>query len=233
MKLCKSGNLSKAVKTLSAQTHGVRVAGTRDSFDKLVLKHPNAGPNPLTAEQCAIMASFNISNNDDIEIIEANEILIESIIRDFKNGVCHGLDHLRPEHLKQLFGSFDTNDNVRAFRNALTDFIQAIINADIPNDVQFIFRDYELVAIPKNDLDIRPIGLRNIYKKVAMSIVMRNNALKELNANIFGNAPICLSPRGTEAIAIMTFVGSAIIPLKRLYEISQRFFWICSRVPPK
>jgi hypothetical protein len=63
-----------------------------------------------------------------------------------------------------------------------------------------------------------------------MSIVMRNNALKELNANIFGNTQMCLSPRGTEAIAIAFRASNELYPqLDKLFFDGDNGFNKCNR----
>ena len=168
-KLSKAGNLSKAVKLISSTNH-VRVAGTENSRKKLRLKHPIEGLNNLTPMQVNQLNSFRQENNNDIELIEANEFIIEDIIRESKNCKSHGLDHFRAEHLKQLYFMFDcTSLDVMAFRSSFTDLITAIINGRVPLEAQFFFQGFELIAIPKGekpardpDSDVRPIGLQSM-----------------------------------------------------------------------
>ena len=44
---CKRGNLSKGVNLVTSMSH-LSIAGSSDSFEKLPLRHPSAGPSSLT-----------------------------------------------------------------------------------------------------------------------------------------------------------------------------------------
>ena len=155
--------LSKGVKLVTSMSQ-LNITGSTDSFEKLVLKHPSAGPSNLSIAQCAQMASFHNSVNSDNQVIEATDDILEKVIRELSNGTSHGADHLRAEHLKQLYNFYDnTSSNVTDFRECFKNIITAIINGRVPIDVQHFFRDFELIAIPKNLHDVRPIGLQNIF----------------------------------------------------------------------
>ena len=108
-----------------------------------------------------------------------------------KRMVKHGFDRMRHEHLKALFGSAFQNDPVEAeFRAVYTKVINRIINGDMPSAVMPLFRDIELIAIPKAGNDIRPIGVNNLDRKVAAAAC--NVVLRDLSREHFEGLQYCM-----------------------------------------
>ena len=104
VKLCRLGNLSKAVKTLSS-SNKEKISENTDSTAKLRLKHPSAGPCTLTPSQSESLASFpsaNIEAIDPDDDIRASDENIEKFLLKASAGTAHNFDHFRVEHLKQL-----------------------------------------------------------------------------------------------------------------------------------
>ena len=103
LKLCRLGNLSKAVKNLSS-SNTERISGTTDSTAKLRLKHPLAGPCNLTQSQLESFPSFPLANIEAIDPdddIRASDENIEKFLRKAIAGTTHNFDHFRVEHLKK------------------------------------------------------------------------------------------------------------------------------------
>lgn len=124
-------------------------------------------------------------------------------MRKASAGTAHNFDHFRIEHLKQLWSVFDSQSHdVFEFRASFLAVIDLIIHARIPDEVKVIFRTFDIIALPKNDNDVRPIGLQMLLKKIAMSVVMSHKTMYNFNLNYFKHSQACLTPRGAETIAI-------------------------------
>ena len=114
--------------------------------------------------------------------------------------VAHGIDHLRYEQMKQLWSPYSDDPIVGEFRRIFTEIINKIIQAQIPSGITSIFKDIELLALPKGDDDIRPIGLQLILKKIACSICLKRT--RAFNTAYFKNLQYCMSPFGTESVSL-------------------------------
>ena len=135
--------------------------------------------------------------------IRASDENIEKFLRKAIAGTAHNFDHFRVEHLKQLWSVFDSQSHdVFEFRASFLAVIDLLIHAQIPDEVKVIFRTFDIIALPKNDTDVRPIGLQMLLKKIAMSVVMSHKTMHNFNLNYFKHTQACLTPRGTENIAI-------------------------------
>ena len=68
-----------------------------------------------------------------------------------------------------------------------------------------LYRDIDLVAIPKTSGDIRPIGVNNIDRKIAAAAC--NIAMKDLSGDHFENLQYCLEKNGCEKIVHLFSAG--------------------------
>jgi len=196
MRLAESGEIGKAFKKLKADPR--KIVPNIEILEKLQSKHPEPSPTDLTREQIQAIFEYSPDNDNDIEKIIATESDIQRILWKARSHVAHGIDHTRYEHLKQLF-SVSTNDpNVKEFRKLLTMIINKIIQAQVPDSFATVFKDIELLALPKADDDIRPIGLQFIFRKIAGSVCLKRT--HAFNASHFKELQYCLQPAGAESI---------------------------------
>jgi hypothetical protein len=157
----------------------------------------------LFNEDIQLIYSYDITRDQDVEAIDVESNIIETVSRKSRNLVAHGLDKTRYEHLKKLFGvnipGAQNLPDIAEFRELFTQIIQRIVNADLPASVLPMFKDLESVALPKNDDDIRPVGLQVIYCKIAGTVCQRKTY--QFNKAHFENLQYCTTKSGTEIIS--------------------------------
>jgi hypothetical protein len=170
-RLAEVGEIGKAFKKLKSDRN--RVIPSHDVLSKLKSKFPGPGDTDLTEEQIASIYSYNLDRNDEAEPIVVTSAEIELIILKAKKQVAHGIDHMRYEQLKQLWGPYSNDPTESDFRELFTSIINKIVQAQVPPNIVPIFKDIELLALPKGEEDIRPIGLQLILKKIACAICLK------------------------------------------------------------
>ena len=155
MKCARAGELSKAM-AVALRERGM-VLSPLETFSKLEAKFPQLESSITDTEFHQIL---NYQLPDDIQRIEVSVAVVANIVRRLKNLVKPGLDKMRNEHLKALFGTFNnsTDPEEAEFRSVYTKIINRLISGDIPQEVACLFRDIDLFAVPKGDsTDVRPI----------------------------------------------------------------------------
>lgn len=200
LRMLKAGEIGKAFNKIKQEKRVL--IPTREIFNKLREKHPDAVDNAITEEEKEDIFAYNILRDDDVVPIDIQISQIESILSKSHNLISHGLDKTRFEHLKILFATNDTEAENKAdvmeFRKLFTDIIQRISRGNLPENIWPIFRDFETIALPKNDSDIRPIGLQLIYRKIAGKALQMATA--QFNEEYFKDIQYCNKKAGTENI---------------------------------
>ena len=197
-RLAEVGEIGKAFKKLKSDRN--RVIPSHDVLSKLKSKFPGPGDTDLTEEQIASIYSYNLDRNDEAEPIVVTSAEIELIILKAKKQVAHGIDHMRYEQLKQLWGPYSNDPTESDFRELFTSIINKIVQAQVPPNIVPIFKDIELLALPKGEEDIRPIGLQLILKKIACAICLKRT--NEFNKDYFKSLQYCMSPLGVESVSL-------------------------------
>ena len=197
-RLAEVGEIGKAYKKLKSDRN--RIIPSQEVLTKLHSKFPIPGITDLSDDQIASISSYHLEHNENVEPIIANIAEIEAILIKSKNKVAHGLDHMRYEQLKQLWAPYSNNPSEGEFRNLFTSIINKIIQAQIPPSIVPIFQDIELLALPKGEEDIRPIGLQLILKKIACAICLKRTTA--FNKEYFKSLQYCMSPLGTESVSL-------------------------------
>ena len=189
-----NGQLSKAMNVISR---------SRVSFDPssmpvkqlLEEKHPQHNY-PITEEEMEILRSFKVQEEHKI-FVDGMEI--RRIIQNSKKMIRPGLDKLRYEHLKALVGrNVEPSASEIRFTTLFGELVAVILNGDIPESVACVIRDNELIAIPKSDSDIRPIGIGSTIRKVASMVAF--NRLREFNKKYFSKFQYGSNKNGGERI---------------------------------
>ena len=197
-RLAEVGEIGKAFKKLKSDRN--RVIPSQAVLQKLQSKFPCPGETDLTNAQIASIYSYNPELDDDTEPIVVNIAEIETIILKAKKKVAHGIDHMRYEQLKQLWNPYGNDPTEGVFRNLFTSVINKIVQAQVPISIVPIFKDIELLALPKGADDIRPIGLQLILKKIACAICLKRTIA--FNKDYFKSLQYCMSPLGTESVSL-------------------------------
>ena len=153
------------------------------------LKHPEPGDSELDTQTLDSLYNSFLDPDPNFNHITADEAGIENILNRAKKFTASGIDKLRFEHLKILFCCNNikslNNHDVIEFRRLFIILINKIIACDIPEDVKPFFTDNEIIALPKNENDIRPIALQSIYRKIAGKICLL--ATKQINEAFFND----------------------------------------------
>jgi hypothetical protein len=201
MRYVKVGEIGKAFSKLKQDRR--KIVPSREVFRQLQQKHPSPGDSGLSDEEIQSIYDYDITRDEDVEAIRVDANIIESVLRKSRNLVAHGLDKTRYEHLKKLFGvnvpGAHNLPDVAEFRKLFTQVIQRIVNADLPTSVLPMFKDLESIALPKNDEDIRPVGLQVIYRKIAGTVCQSKTY--QFNKEHFQNLQYCTTKSGTEIIS--------------------------------
>ena len=197
-RLAEVGEIGKAYKKLLSDRN--RVIPTQDVLQKLQSKFPIPGNTDLTNDQIASIYSYNPDLDDDTEPIVVSIAEVETIILKAKKKVAHGIDHMRYEQIKQLWNPYHNDPTDGVFRNLFTSVINKIVQGQVPIGIVPIFKDIELLALPKGEEDIRPIGLQLILKKIACAICLKRTTA--FNNEHFNSLQYCMSPLGTESVSL-------------------------------
>ena len=199
-KFAKAGELSKALKVLlRSNSEEMQVEGIEE---KLRSKFPAPTGDDLVDMEALLRHQLS----DDVERIEVPVEKVVFVVGNLKRMVKCGFDKMRHEHLKDLFGkTFQANPEEAEFRTIYTKLINRLINGEIPATVLPLFRDIEVVAIPKKGNDIRPIGINTLDRKIAAAA--SNLVLKDLSREHFKGLQFCMEKNGCEKIVHLFRVG--------------------------
>jgi hypothetical protein len=132
---------------------------------------------------------------------------VRDIIHRRKKLKRPGIDKLRFDHLKILIGYENSeHPGQQEFANLLANICTLIMDGDAPREVYDLLRDNELVAIPKSNNDVRPIGMGSTLRKLCSLILLNSTMMrtdgetKNLNDELFGGRNYGMSRSGCESI---------------------------------
>ena len=175
----------------------VRLACSEDSIATLdeetisVLKSKHPPPHPETDIPPLL--------NDPIPSKSVSEDEVAQAIGSFPNGSAGGPDGLRPQHLKDLT-SASVGRKAKELLQALTSFVNHILNGRTPHFIRSTFFGASLIALHKKDGGIRPIAVGLTLRRLVAKCASRR-VLQSMGSYL---APLQLdfgSPRGAEAAA--------------------------------
>jgi hypothetical protein len=106
-------------------------------------------------------------------IFDLNGFKLRKLVGKKPSKVAPGVDGFRWEHLRALFGQGRPEiPSEEVFADLFTNMLVLLLDVkDVPSDVYKFLRLNKLVAIPKPDDSIRPIGMGSIFRKLCSSIV--------------------------------------------------------------
>ncbi len=149
------GDISGAVRVLSSDD---RIADhTQENIDKLEHKHPDEN------------SDLDKENIQNLEPFDTSTEQIVNAIKHFPISSSGGIDGMRPRHLKDLI-SFSCGDASRMLTSAIAKLINIIRSGEIFADIEHIFYGASLIALAKDNGDIRPIAIGLVWRRLAGKI---------------------------------------------------------------
>ena len=117
---------------------------------------------------------------DDVEVTETFPLKAElkiTQIEDVNEGIKHfplsssgGIDGLRPRHLKDLI-SFTCGESASHLLKAIASLTDLIKAGKISQEIHSIFYGASLIAFDKKKIDVRPIAVGLVWRRLAGKIV--------------------------------------------------------------
>ena len=174
----KEGNFSKATSILLDRTPPTTLS-PEQVFQKLQDKNPTRNDSHFSAAAVQeLLTPLVHAPTSEHLLPDIQYETLFAIIKGKDRGKSAGLDKLRFEHLQDLLGTNFRNGHIRAdmrrFGDSLTDFLNLILNLRIPPDMLSFFTDCQILALPKSQTDVRPIGLTGVYRKLIVSFALRH-----------------------------------------------------------
>ena len=205
-KLISKGQLGKAMNYLSNNLPP-SCLGSEAIVDKLLDKHPHMDWSAYEA----LINDLKGNMDTDVVIPEVDKGMLRSIIRKTKLTVRPGLDKLRYEHVKTLAGySVEPAYDEDRFCELLAQVLTIILRGQTPPVISALLSDNELIALPKSDTDIRPIGIGSTLRKLAALVVM--NRLQSFNKKHFSYLQYGMKSNGMEQIIHNMRVRNSLFP---------------------
>src|SRR6478609_10311348 len=108
--------------------------------------------------------------------------MVKQAIMKFPSGSAGGPDGLRPQHLKDLLSSAG---NEGPFLQAITDFINMLLEGRTPGRVRSIIFGASLLALTKRCGGVRPIAVGYVWRRLASKVACK--AVTPKSVAILGN----------------------------------------------
>ena len=169
-KLVQRGQYSRAMHLLNRQR--APDVAPNIVFDRLATKFPQHSLSTLTPQQLSTLTDFTLLDKTVIEPLQ-----LRRIVQKARSGIKNGMDKLRYEHLQSLVGikPEPTADELD-FCTHLAAICTCIANGDEPRSVSYFLSDSELIGIPKDANDVRPIGIGSVLRKIVCKHLVQHNA---------------------------------------------------------
>jgi hypothetical protein len=140
------------------------------------------------------------------------------ICQKSKKGARPGIDGLRYEHVHQLVGNtVEAQDYEYQLVSKLGEILSIIASGAAPEEVYTFLRNNEVVAIPKANNDVRPIGMGCTYRKLASKYLLMQ--MRTFNEKHFQNLQFAMKKNGMEEIVHSIKFTMELNPTLHLYSI--------------
>lgn len=191
-------NVSKAMQLLENEGKA-QVNVNFSVYNQLVEKFPYVSALREDYEAEFNIKRFKVEDEGRI-VIQPKEV--KMIVDKMKKMVRAGMDQWTHEHLKILVGNHfgaQTKGEQR-FLEKFTKIIELVANGSFPEEIGYLIKDFELIAIPKDEVgeDVRPISIGAMWRKIAGKICYQRVA--EFNLRHFGNFQYGLKKYGMEKV---------------------------------
>ena len=101
--------------------------------------------------------------DDSSEILSVSCAVVDRAIRGFRAGSAGGLDHLCPQHFKELISKSTGEAGVR-FLKSLTLLVNHMLSGEFPPVFHPFFFGARLVALRKPGGGLRPIAVDDVFR---------------------------------------------------------------------
>jgi hypothetical protein len=195
---------------------------TDETFISLASKHPSTCVN---AEFSNTIHSIPQST----QALQITASLVKKAIYSFHCSSSGGLDHLRPQQIKDMLQE-DFGESSSRLLNTLTEFVNMSLNGEIPVDVISTFYGAKLIALSKKDGGIRPIAICNVLRCV-ISKVVSHSVLEKANKQFLPIQMGVDTRLGSEAVvhSCRKYIASTKDSKKVLFKIDFRNAFNCIR----
>jgi hypothetical protein len=188
------GNFSKGMQSLL--NDGPNVPNSEQTFQKLQSKHPQSDWT-ATEEELQQLHEFALPDHSAVD--EVDFMQMRTVIQKCKKLVRPGLDKLRYEHLRTLVGyGAEPSDQEAEFSRLFAKIITFVLRGEIPHSISLVLSENELIALPKSDTDVRPIGIGSTIRKVAALMAFKQ--LDTFNDDHFSTLQYGLKQSGIEHV---------------------------------
>jgi hypothetical protein len=203
-KLAEANNFSRLYNFVT--TERVYIPPSQATVAALRAKHPPRGPYVIPAD--VLHSMHNHHSVDSIQaVLGISGEMLRSCIHKKKDFISPGTDNMRWEHYRQLIGrgGIERPEEER-FATLLAQIVVLLLDTrEVPAEVYDALRDNSLVAIPKSNGDVRPIGMGVTLRKLCSIEFLRythqitpGNA--SFNKTHFRKLQYGLDDKGTETI---------------------------------
>jgi hypothetical protein len=210
--LIKDQNISKAMNCLQ-RTAGVPL--NEESFAKLQGKFPRLEED---SEDYRNQMEELVKIAKQIPVTAFDINLFRSVCQKGKKGARPGIDGLRFEHIHQLVGhTTEPQDCEYHLTNKLAEILSIIAAGKAPNEAYSFLRNNEVIGIPKDNKDVRPIGMGNTYRKLVSKYLLTQ--MQHFNSSHFKNLQYAMKKNGMEEIIHSLRLTLETDPTLHLYSI--------------
>jgi hypothetical protein len=165
-KLAEAGEIGSVMQFIQQDNLRGGVVVDNQVLQNLQQKHPP--PFQLIPEEFRNVPSSNISSDLNI-----NPSTLRSIICKRPKLKKPGIDQLRYDHLRVLIGNGGENDaDQNEFAVKFSRLVALLVDGKAPDGIYSFLRDNELIALPKNDNDVRPIGMGATIRKIISKYIL-------------------------------------------------------------
>ena len=128
---------------------------TVDSYADLKLKHPQR-------EICSV------PDPTDIDGFSTSEFFVHKVLMSFPNCSSAVLDGILPKILKELTDKSNGQTGLNTdFLRALTNFVNVILEGEVPFELRPYFFGAKPIALKKPDGGLRPIAVGNSFRRLS------------------------------------------------------------------
>ena len=212
--LVKKGQLSKATEVLLQNTASVK--HDFNTFNQLEDSFYRANHSERDSAN-----GFDLNNDIDWSQLERDQENIEAesrnslrlkmnfdkgdvleSIRKLQRGKSCGVDKIPNEFIKSLYMGKKGDQELRAkLVEGLHKFLLSYGHNELGCNISSMVDVVSLRAIPKNDVEIRPILINSYIGRVFWKVAMSNPDLAEFNKNHFGYDQLALQKGGIDTLA--------------------------------
>lgn len=186
---------------------------TENVAQLLLSKHPGWGNWNTTAA----VNDLKSRQVEQVDILRVNSADVREVVSNLADSKLPGVDLFTAEHLKLFMGtSFSAKDSgnqdadEKRFSNAYTSLINIVLSGSMPSTVSCFVRSNLLLALPKSNVDIRPIGVGLLMRKVASKLLFQQTV--QFNKVYFNDFQYALRSSGMEEVVHSINLARSIHP---------------------